>query len=297
MRALTIFLLLIAVSLVISALVSYPLYLLLQDLVQDRPQKLINAMGKLLLIPGFILVIRHYGIANKQHLGYGLPKKLFLKELLQGWLVGLLILGLLSAVLILMEVRLLAELTDDLPLIIVNAALTGLIGGLLIGFIEETFFRGGLFGCIRKEQGFLLTLILSSLLYAAAHFISPPPLPEGDVMGWFSGLVMIGGAFEELNRWQTYNSFLALFMVGAFLSIVRERTGNIAYCIGLHAGWVFVIKVTKNITVLDYYGPNLYLVGEYDGITGHLASGWLLCLCLFFLFFWRKKGLPTAANL
>ena len=44
------------------------------------------------------------------------------------------------------------------------------------------------------------------------------------------------------------DSFLCLMAVGVLLGVVRLVTGNIAACIGLHAGWVAVIYVVRETT-------------------------------------------------
>jgi hypothetical protein len=69
-----------------------------------------------------------------------------------------------------------------------------------------------------------------------------------------------------------------LFAVGMFLSLVRERNGNIALALGLHAGWVMVIKVGQYLTALHPDAPLAQLVGSYDGIIGWLAAAWISLL-------------------
>ena len=70
------------------------------------------------------------------------------------------------------------------------------------------------------------------------------------------------------------DSFLTLLLVGLLLAGVRERTGAIAACIGLHAGWVCVIKATKDLTAVNAGSDWSFLVGPFDGYTGWLVAGW-----------------------
>lgn len=291
MRAFAYFILLLVVSLLLSALVNYPLYSLLQESMSNGPNKLINTVAKLIAIPGFILILRHYAIDNRIGLGYGLVRAEFLRELLRGWLSGLVILLLLSAGLLLLGVRVTVPLADAWLPLLLKTALVGLVGGLLVGFIEETFFRGGLYGAIRRGHGFGLALLLSSLFYAALHFISPPALPDQSAFTWSSGLLMLSGAFAQFSQWQIIDSFLALFVLGAFLAVIRERTGNIAFCIGLHAGFVFVIKIVREFTQVDPNSSFGFMAGNYDGVIGYLSAVGLLIYTLFIYHFWRRPGI------
>ncbi len=196
------------------------------------------------------------------------------------------ILAILSAVLISLGVRTLDPIHDDFLFVLIKTLISGLIGGLLIGLIEETFFRGAMYQAIRRNGSAFSAIIFSSLLYAAVHFIDPVRL-TGSV-DWLSGLQILGGAFWKFGYWATFDSFIALFAVGIFLGVVRARTGNIAYCIGLHAGWVLIIKCTKKFTSTPGSEWD-FLVGNYDGITGYLAASWLLLLMLLYWLYSKPR--------
>ena len=294
MRGFIYFILLMLGSLFLSALFNYPLYGLLQDSTDSGPHKLINTTAKLIAIPGFILIVRYFAIANKKGLGYNLPRPAFLKDILHGWLSGFGILVLLSLVLWVLGVRIAKPPVEELAFLVFKTTLVALIGGLLIGFIEETFFRGGLFGSIRKHHSFTVTLLLSSLFYAGLHFIKPLPPAADQPYVWYSGLEILSGAFTQLGEWRTFDSFLALFGLGAFFALVRERTGNIAYCIGLHAGFVFVIKVFRKFTMVDEGSDLAFLVGHYDGMIGYLSATGMLIHTLIVYRYWRRDEVKPA---
>ena len=290
MRVLLYFILLILGALLISALINYPLSLLLQESTDPRPHKLINTTAKFIAIPGFILLVRHYAIASKQGLGYALPRPDFIRDILKGWLAGFLILAALTVALFVLDIRIMKPIPDNVGSLLLKTLLVALIGGLLIGFIEETFFRGGLFGALRKRHSFLATMILSSLFYAWMHFIKPLPLPEGEAFAWYNGLQMISGAFDQYRDWRIFDSFLALFGLGLFFAVVRERTGNIAYVIGLHAAFVFVIKTVRKFTTVDLDNSLSFLVGSYDGMIGYLSATGLLIHTIVVHRHWRKPS-------
>jgi membrane protease YdiL (CAAX protease family) len=155
---------------------------------------------------------------------------------------------------------------------LVPTSLQALIAGLLIAFIEETFFRGAMFTAVERETGLWLAAILTSLLYAALHFMRTGYAVPSDHLEWYSGVLVLGHLFEQYaDPASIVDSFLALFAVGMLLALVRAKTGHIAWCIGLHAGWVITIKLTKDITDVDPSVQFSFLVGTYDGVVGYLA--------------------------
>ncbi|MEE8568985.1 MAG: CPBP family intramembrane glutamic endopeptidase [Anaerolineales bacterium] len=296
MRALLYFIALMLGALILSALLNYPLSLLAQELTDKGPHKLINTVAKLIAVPGFILIIRQFAINNKQALGYGLPRPLFIKEILRGYGSGLLVLVGLSIVLQLLDIRVFRPLADDWGLVLVKTAIAALIAGLLTGFIEETFFRGGLFGAIRKQHSFVVTMVLSSLFYATLHFIKPLPIPGDAPHGWLSGLQILWGAFDQMDDWRIFDSWLALFGLGALFALIRERTGNLAYCIGMHAAFVLVIKLMKKFTTVDHQYSLSALVGNYDGMIGYLSAAGLLIHTLIVYKHWRVPKTPRPVD-
>jgi len=288
MRAFSIFTGFLACCLLISALFHYPLHLFLNNLLDVPAHKQVPRIAKLIALPSFFLLIAWLGLYNRKALGFGLPRPIFLHQMLIGWLYGILILIILSALLISLGVRTLDPIESDFLFILVKTLLSGLIGGLLIGLIEETFFRGAMYQAIRQQGSIFSAIAFSSLLYAAVHFIDP--IRQTEPVGWFSGIQILAGSFWQLGESATLDSFVALLAVGAFLGLVREHTKNIAYCIGLHAGWVFIIKLTKEFTSNNHGSEWAFLTGTYDGITGYLAAMWLTILMTLYLIYLKQKS-------
>jgi membrane protease YdiL (CAAX protease family) len=86
---------------------------------------------------------------------------------------------------------------------------------------------------------------------------------------------MLAHVFIDVAQWKNLDSMAALFVAGLFLALVRERTGHIGGCVGLHAGWVLVIQVTRQVTDGDPDSELSFLVGVYDGTIGWLATAWI----------------------
>ncbi len=110
--------------------------------------------------------------------------------------------------------------------------------------------------------------------------MKPRGLPDGMAYDWAANWQVFASTFASPWQWRNLDSFVALLLVGIFLGLVRRRTGHIGWCIGLHAGWVFVIQVARALTADDPTAPLAWLTGDYDGIIGWLAAVWIGALAL-----------------
>ncbi|HKF95852.1 MAG TPA: hypothetical protein VKB96_14930 [Gammaproteobacteria bacterium] len=54
---------------------------------------------------------------------------------------------------------------------------------------------------------------------------------------------------------------------------------------GLHAGWVLIIKLAKDITQTDKGAELAFLVGDYDKITGYLALVLITAVAVIYYYF------------
>ncbi len=81
-------------------------------------------------------------------------------------------------------------------------------------------------------------------------------------------------------------TMIGLFLVGVVLSCACLRPNSLYFAVGLHAGWVFLIKT--NILLFDHVGTNLrWLFGDSKVVTGVLGWG-LLIVTLFLVRFVTK---------
>jgi len=161
---------------------------------------------------------------------------------------------------------------------LLDAIVGGLLTGLAVAIVEETFFRGLMYRAVDRESGFVTATWCTAVVYAAIHFFSPARIPA-DAVALGSGLRLLGGALEHFsNPLPVFDSFVTLVLVGLLLALVRRRTGAIAVGLGLHMGWVFVIKATIKLTRVNEDAPASFLVGGYDGYTGWLVAGWAAAL-------------------
>ncbi len=285
MRTVVSFFILVSLVITLSPLLAYPVHLILGNFVDYPFHKLVSHVTLLcgLISSGFYL--KYHQMYSRQSFGFSSLKKKFLGNLLQGILAGILALALLNLFLLLFGVHQIKPNLDyfwsNLFLIIIKAILAGLV----IGFIEESIFRGALFSGLYKKTGAVVTVTLTSLVYAAVHFLKYRALPEGTEITWVTGMEILPEAFFRFSDPNIIDHFLTLLVLGVLLSMVRIRNGNIAMCIGIHAGIVMTMKVTGRFS--DYMPGSQFdfLVNRYDHMLGYLSLVWLLVLATVY---WRK---------
>jgi membrane protease YdiL (CAAX protease family) len=273
MKALISFLGLIAAGLAAIALLAYPAWLLVTPALDVPFHRVANRIGMLALLLGFILVARRLGLADRASLGYSLPRPAFLAETGIGIALGIATMLPVIALLFVLGLREPRALAPgaSLPAIV----LAGLGSGLVVALIEETFLRGAMFTGIARQSGTRMAIVATALIYAATHFIGRYKIPAADVDAW-SGLALLGGALRSfVHPLSIADAFLCLTGVGILLGMVRQHTGNIAACIGLHAGWVCVIAVTREISTRHSGHPYDAFVSGYDGVIGWLVLAWI----------------------
>ncbi len=147
--------------------------------------------------------------------------------------------------------------------------LGGAIGtAIIVAVLEELLFRGAIFGALRRTWDWRVALLVSSMIYAIVHFFSRVDLP-GPVT-WISGLELLPrklAGFGDLKV--VVPGFFNLTLAGILLGVAYQRTGNLYFSIGLHAGWIFWLKSYGFLTTLAG-GVNNWLWG-----TEKLIDGWL----------------------
>jgi membrane protease YdiL (CAAX protease family) len=176
----------------------------------------------------------------------------------------------------------------------IRLALSGIVTGLTVAFIEETFLRGAMQTAIARESGTKIAIVLTALVYATTHFIGRYRVPAAEVNPG-SGLDMLAHALGVLaHPVAIVDAFLCLVAVGILLGMVRARTGNIAAPIGLHAGWVAVIYVVRETSDRREQGAGAWLLSDYDGFIGWMVLGWTLVIGAILSWWYRKREMGTS---
>jgi membrane protease YdiL (CAAX protease family) len=279
MRALLWFLAAILGTLVVAALAAWPVWQFAHALQPEWPfHKIVSRFWQLLLLVGLVLAVRRLRLRTRADWGYGLPRSRFLRQTGAGLALGISTMLPMSIAIVALGIRALRPDLDAAHL--VEGIATGLVAGLLVATVEETFFRGLMFRAVSRESGIAVAVASTALLYSAIHFLARVRIPASEV-GWDSGLALLGIAFTRFaDPAVIADSFITLTLVGVLLALVRARTGAIAFGIGLHMGWVCVIKTTQQVTRSVDDAPYGFLVGALDGYTGWLVAGWALLMIL-----------------
>jgi membrane protease YdiL (CAAX protease family) len=277
MRALATFLAAIFGSLLLAALLAWPSWLATQALVPEwHFHRVVGRLWQLLLLAGLLLALRHLGIRGRDDWGYGLARPVFLRQAGAGFAIGLatmLPMTLAMAALGILELR-----PEFSGAFLAQSILAGLAAGLGVAVVEESFFRGVMYRAIERESGFALAAWGTTLVYASIHLFARSKIPAAEVTT-DSGLRLLAESFEHfVNPLPVLGSFLTLVFVGLLLAFVRRRTGAIAAPIGLHMGWVAVMKATIVTTRVDEDAAASFLVAPFDGYTGWLVAAWAALL-------------------
>ena len=260
-----------------GALLAPWLYWLVQHFAESVP-KLPNApfhrfMDRSFLILALIGVwplLRALGAKSPRETGlvppYGQSKRLF-----GGLLVGIVTLAVISGTVLFCDGRALVHGVSSWKIFktILSAAGTAAV----VAIAEEILFRGGVFGGFRRMFYWPLALGVSSLIYALVHFLQRAE-PTGAV-DWNSGLVVLPrmlAGFADVHAFVP--GFFSLTLAGVLLGLAYQRTGNLYFSIGLHAGWIFCLKIFQTFTVA------IPQTAVWFWGTGKVLDGWLGFLVL-----------------
>ena len=162
---------------------------------------------------------------------------------------------------------------------------TYLIGALLIGWLEELFFRGMLFGWARRLAPWGVVAVGISLFFSWVHFISPPSPQVVDYVHWFDGFRVLPRLVDTSEAFDYYWPFaLNLFLIGMVLSTWYQRDGHLWGVIGIHAGWVWMLRTSRlfldrNPEVMTWWWGPSSNVGRSGWTTVMLVAMWIWALC------------------
>ena len=107
MRAFAWFLGLILLALAVMAGLTYPAWQLLHPAFGFPFHRVADRLGMITLLVGFLLVARRLRLADRVSLGFGLPPRQFLRETGIGFAIGVLLMGLIIAIMLALHLRLL----------------------------------------------------------------------------------------------------------------------------------------------------------------------------------------------
>ena len=166
--------------------------------------------------------------------------------------------------------------------VLAAVSLAGILFGL--AFVEELLFRGYPFQVLERRFGGVAALVVTSVLFAAAHGENPNT-----------------GALPLVN----------IGLAGVLLGLAYWRTRSLWFATGVHLGWNWIMAVSElSVSGLDFgmpgfdpvlSGPDL-LTGGAFGPEGGLLVSLASIATIVWMWRWRPKGeslspRPTPAEL
>jgi membrane protease YdiL (CAAX protease family) len=296
MRAFAWFGAVIVLGLGLSALIAYPLYTVVAE-VGDWPfHRVASRIAMLVVGLELLWLCRRLDIRTQSAWGYGLPWRRFLSVSAAWGLAGILTAALGALFLLRSGLRVAAQDFTATPAALARVALVSLGSGIAVALLEESVMRGAMHTAIERESGPWAAALLTAPLFAILHFFAKARIPP-ELLGWGSGVDLLLRSFVPLSHpGLVLDAFLSWLVVGLILSLTRVLTGNIAVAIGLHAGWVFVLRALQQSTVRSTSSAYAEWVGRFDGLLGYWLLPWGLGIAAA-LWLLRARWVPAARSL
>jgi membrane protease YdiL (CAAX protease family) len=280
----------------IGATIAYPAYELTSTFTNWAFHRVASRIAMLVLIVELVWLCRFLNLKKKLDFGYGLPWRRFLKVCLLWGAVGMATAGAGAAFLLVTHLRILdAEFTPSAANY-AHILLVGVGSGVSVALLEETVFRGVMHTAIERQSGAWTAALLTAPLFAVLHFFAKVRIPAEE-LGWGSGFDLLARSFAPLSHPAlVFDSFLSWLIVGLILSLTRSLTGNIAVAVGLHAGWVVVLRMLQQATTSGGSPDSAAYaawVGRFDGLLGYWMLPWGVAIAAA-LWLTRVRWVPYA---
>jgi membrane protease YdiL (CAAX protease family) len=170
---------------------------------------------------------------------------------------------------------------------IVTVLAVAVLSAGVVAVIEETLFRGVLFGSLRRAVDWRVALVVTSAIYSIVHFFGSPPSPSP--ITWASGLAILPAMLSGFVQMEELiPAAITLTVAGVALGVTYQRLGHLWFAIGLHAGWVLWVR-SYSLFTREVPGAATWLWGSDIMIDGWLALG-VMSLTLAGVLIWLPGG-------
>jgi membrane protease YdiL (CAAX protease family) len=280
-------LLYLTATVLVGCLVAWPVGIVLDATLDVSFHRVLSRTLALTLLVNVLVFLRATGGFSRAEAGFGTDRRTFLQTLAVQFAIGLLAMAPLVVMLFVTGVREWAHVPTGAALAAIAAL--ALLTGIVVGLLEEAFFRGlVMHAALRSGHGHVgSALIATSLFFAVVHFLVPRGEPEA--VRWHSGFELVAEGLSALSNPATAGAFAALTAAGLLLGAMRVRDGHIGSCAGFHAGWVTGYTLTHRLTDTTGADASAGLIGP-DGVLGWLALAWIAALLLAYVALGRRRG-------
>jgi|GEM_PF-154814 len=159
--------------------------------------------------------------------------------------------------------------------------LSALLSALTVALLEETIFRGLILqSFLQKISKYKSIFIVSAIfalvhLFSLGHFLKSIKELAPDGTNPFDGFKLVAMFLLPLKEpVNVLPGLIGLFIAGWLLAELTVRTKTLWAAIGLHAGWVFTIKLLGRVWKYPSATKPSWLFGEKFAATGIL--GWIM---------------------
>lgn len=291
MRQIFLLFVFIFLAFISAAILSFPLYKLLHIFTDIHFHEIMSQLSSLCGLLFIFLYLRFNNILNKKTAGFNFALISFKREIFTGILSGMMIMLVLVAALMIMDIREFDPAFQFNLNTVFTLLFKAILSGVMVALIEETLYRGALLGGLSETTNVLTAVIISSGIYSSVHFIKFHRVEANSDINLLTGFDILSDSFNSFGNPAILDYFLALFVFGVLLALVRLNKGDIIQCMGIHAGVVFAIKIIKDLT--DYVPGNNFefLVNRNDHLLGYLAVIFLVIINVVYYqrFFSGKK--------
>lgn len=173
---------------------------------------------------------------------------------------------------------------------VISRILAALAAMVLVPLIEETLFRGALYGSLKLHYGRTRALWVSAFIYGLVHFFAP--IRGEGAIHWDSGLWLLPQLFRGFMDWHALiPGLITLTLTGVVLAELYERTGSLHASIGFHAG--LVVWIQSAVALLPVRpDANVWFWGSRKLIDGWVSL-LIILVCLVICFkVWPQRPPP-----
>lgn len=295
MRAFAWFLGSILLAGLLGAALAYPAYELSSTFAAWAFHRVASRVAMLILILLLAWVCRHLHISSRGDFGYGMPWRRFMGQSLLWGVMGMATAAVGAGFLLTTGLRVIDPQFTLTAASFARILVVGIGSGVAVALLEETLMRGAMHTAVERESGPWTAALLTAPLFALLHFFAKAHIPA-DQAGWSSGFHLLQLSFSPLrNPPLVVDAFLSWLLVGLILSMTRVLTGNIAVAIGLHAGWVVVLRMLQESTVRGSSPAYSAWVGHFDGLLGYWLLPWGVAMATL-LWLTRFTWVPAASR-